>query len=182
MKTLKSLLFGFILTFSILSSAQVSVNVNIGTPPVWGPVGYVEARYYYIPDIQTYYDINTAMFIYMGPRGWIHVRSLPPMYAHFDLYSGYKVVLNYRGDNPYRYYEVHKVKFPKGYKKYNQKPYKMKHDNGNHSGKVKHGGGSKNAIHIDKGGNHDKGSGGKHGNDGGGKHGGGNGKGHGKGK
>lgn len=171
MKTIKVLAIGCILFFASTAKAQVAVNVNIGTPPVWGPVGYAEARYYYIPDIQTYYDINTAMFIYMGPRGWIHAAVLPSGYASFDLYSGYKVVLNYRGDNPYRYYEVHKVKFPKGYKKYHQKPYKLKQDNGNHYGQIKNGKGSKksaisyqkikfsNDNHDNNGGNHNGGHG-----------------------
>jgi len=165
MKTLKLVLLGFVLSFSLFTKAQVNVNVNIGTPPVWGPVGYTEARYYYIPDIETYYDISAGMFVYMGPRGWIHARVLPRMYSHFDLYNGYKVVLNFRGDNPYRYYEIHKTKFPKGYKNHKQKPFKMKHDNGNHSGHFKKvNSKSGNAIHFNDnshGGKHDKGGGGK---------------------
>lgn len=183
MKALKVLVLGFVLFFAAGTKAQVSVNVNIGAPPPWGPVGYAEARYYYIPDIQTYYDIRTANFIYFGPSGWIHATVLPPMYAHFDLYSGYKVVLNFRGANPYRYYEVHKVKFPKGYKKYHQKPFKMKHDNGNHYGE--HKGGkvkSKNVVHFNDNFHRDNGGNKHQGKDHGGGHGGGNGKGHGKGK
>lgn len=177
MRSIKLALLGFILFFSLPTKAQVNVNVNIGTPPVWGPVGYTEARYYYIPDIETYYDINAGMFVYMGSRGWIHAKALPSMYAHFDLYNGYKVVLNFRGDNPYRYYEVHKTKFPKGYKNYKQKPFKMKHDNGNHYGHHKKGNPkSGNGIHFN-----DNFHGQKHDNGGGGK-GHGNGKGHGKGK
>ncbi|MEW5675818.1 hypothetical protein ABGT15_05855 [Flavobacterium enshiense] len=176
MKAIKKVVLGLVFLFALQSSAQVSVNVNIGTPPPWGPIGYAEARFYYIPDIQVYYDIHTAMFIYHGPRGWIHVHNLPNRYAHFDLYSGYKVVLDYRGGNPYHYYDVHKVKYPKGYKKYKQKPFKMKGDNGNHHGHAK--GGPEKIIHSNKAvkfnrdGNPGHG-GGKHG----GKHGGGNGKG-----
>ncbi|MGX7668467.1 hypothetical protein [Flavobacterium pedocola] len=171
MKSIKKVILGLILFFSFQSIGQVSVNVNIGTPPPWGPVGYVEARYYYIPDIQVYYDVSTSMFIYMGPRGWIHVHTLPSRYAYYDLYGGYKVVLDYRGDRPYRYYSVHKVKYPKGYKKYHQKPYKMKGDQGYHSGHHKNNPGP--GIRIGDGGHQDHG---------GGKHGKGHGDGHGKGK
>lgn len=37
------------------ASAQVSVSlgVNIGSQPAWGPVGYDYANYYYMPDIDT---------------------------------------------------------------------------------------------------------------------------------
>jgi len=148
MKTIKKMLFGLVFLLALQSSAQVSVNVNIGTPPPWGPVGYANARFYYIPDIQVYYDIQTAMFIYHGPRGWIHVHSLPSRYAYFDLYSGYKVVLDYPGKHPYRYYSVHKVKYPKGYKKYKQKPFKIKSDSGNRFGHSK--GGPDNVFHHNK--------------------------------
>ena len=37
--------------------AQVSVNVNIGAQPVWGPTGYDHADFYYLPDIGVYYSV-----------------------------------------------------------------------------------------------------------------------------
>src|SRR5436190_24367374 len=104
MKLIKLGMLVLILSFSTITKAQVSVNVNIGTPPAWGLVGYPESRYYYLPDIHTYYDVSTEMFICMGRRGWYHTSVLPGIYANFDLYNGCKVVLDFRGDNPYRYY------------------------------------------------------------------------------
>jgi hypothetical protein len=35
------------------ANAQVSLNINIGSQPEWGPVGYDHADYYYMPDIDT---------------------------------------------------------------------------------------------------------------------------------
>src|SRR6478736_10219704 len=99
MKLFKLIMLVLVLTGASVTKAQVSVNVNIGTPPVWGPAGHAGCRYYYLPDIQTYYDVNTAMFIYAGPRGWVHASVLPEIYAGFDLNSGCKVVLNLRGDD-----------------------------------------------------------------------------------
>ena len=58
MKTLKIFIIGFVLLLAGSTQAQVSVRLNIGTPPQWGPVGYDNARYYYLPDIECYYDIN----------------------------------------------------------------------------------------------------------------------------
>lgn len=97
--------------------AQVSVNVNIGTPPPWGPAGYAEVRYYYLPDIAVYYDVSTTEYIYLRNGSWVRATILPVAYRTYDLYNGYKVVLtNYRGVTPYVYYKTHKVKYPKGYR------------------------------------------------------------------
>jgi hypothetical protein len=46
MKKFKLLALGIVLVYSRIS-AQVSVNVNIGSPPAWGPSGYAETEYYY---------------------------------------------------------------------------------------------------------------------------------------
>jgi len=57
MKTLRILLVGLFLMTGALAKAQVSVsvNMNIGTPApvpaVWVPTTHVEARYYYMPEI-----------------------------------------------------------------------------------------------------------------------------------
>jgi len=82
----------FVTTFQ--SKAQLSIHLNIGTQPVWGPVGYDQADYYYMPDIESYYSVSTHQFIYLNGGRWIYSTNLPPRYAHYDLYSGYKVVVN----------------------------------------------------------------------------------------
>jgi len=117
LKTLRLILIG-ILFFGISSvKAQVSVNVNIGSPPQWGPMGYSDVRYYYLPDIETYYDIHTSMFIYFVSGGWIQRAYLPSRYRNYDLYSGYKVVMvDYRGNSPYTHFKEHKVKYKRGYR------------------------------------------------------------------
>lgn len=98
------------------SNAQVSVNVSIGTAPAWGPVGYASARYYYLPDVAMYYDVNTAEYIYINNGGWVRTAVVPVAYRNYNFYNGYKVVLNdYRGAAPYVYYKSHRVKYPRGY-------------------------------------------------------------------
>lgn len=117
MNTVKHFLLGLLFFTGALTHAQVSVNVNIGTPPAWGPAGYTDVRYYYLPDIQAYYDINTTQYIYINNGAWIRAAALPPVYRNYNLYNGYKVVLtDYRDATPYVYYKTHKVKYPKGYK------------------------------------------------------------------
>jgi len=117
MKALKQLLLGLVFFTCSYNYAQVNVNVNLGAPPAWGPAGYTEVRYYYLPDIYTYYDVGTREYIYMNNGTWVRASVLPVAYRRYNLYNGYKVVLNdYRGATPYVYYTTHKAKYPKGYK------------------------------------------------------------------
>lgn len=113
MKTLKIIILGaFLLVFSF-SKAQVSVNVNLGKPPVWGPTVTTE-EYYYLPDINSYYDIHQSQFIYLNNGAWIRSRSLPRRYRGYNLNTGHVVVLNdYHGHSPYGHYKEHKVKYYK---------------------------------------------------------------------
>lgn len=118
MKTLKIITLGIVLFFASHSiQAQVSVNVNLGMQPSWGPVGYSSVNYYYIPDIYTYYDVRNTQFIYQSNGVWIRSKYLPKQYRSYDLNRGYKVVMNnYNGTRPYYNYKYDKVKYYKGYK------------------------------------------------------------------
>lgn len=122
MKTIKLIFAALALFIANTLTAQVSINVNIGSPPLWGPVGYTEARYYYLPDVEAYYDIQSCKFIYLGNGKWIHRSHLPFQHRAYDLYSGYKVVLtDDYGDNPYDHFKEHKHKYVKGYREHEQK-------------------------------------------------------------
>lgn len=133
MKTLKLIIAGIILVAATTATqAQVSVNVNLGTPPSWGPSGYAAVDYYYLPDIEAYYDIRATQFIYFGGGQWIRSRNLPNQYRNYNLYNGYKVVLNdYHGSRPFTYFKNHKVKYYKGYKGKPQKSIGSYRSNGN---------------------------------------------------
>jgi hypothetical protein len=116
MKTLKNITICLLLITAAQASAQVSINVNIGTAPAWGPVGYTDVRYYYLPDVAMYYDINRSEYIYLNNGGWVRTAVVPVAYSNYNFYNGYKVVLtDYRGGTPYRYYKSHRVKYPRGY-------------------------------------------------------------------
>jgi hypothetical protein len=117
MKTIKLLVFGLILAFAGSAYSQISVNVHLGTPPAWGPAGYNDVRYYYLPDVEAYYDVHTSMFIYISGNQWVHRSYLPSRYRNYDLYHGYKVVMNdYRGNSPYTHFREHRMKYNKGYR------------------------------------------------------------------
>jgi len=122
MKTLKLFLFAASLFIAGAMQVQVSVHVNIGTAPQWGPAGYSDARYYYLPDVEAYYDIRNSRFIYYNGRSWVRRANLPGRYRNYDLYNGYKVVMtDYRGNTPYRYHKSYKVKYHKGYRGHAQR-------------------------------------------------------------
>jgi len=86
--------------------AQIRINVNIGSQPLWGPVGYDHVDYYYLPEIDSYYYVPTRQYIFMSNGAWVWRSSLPDRYRNFDLYRTYKVVLN--GDRPYLRYNDHR--------------------------------------------------------------------------
>ncbi|TDQ78026.1 hypothetical protein [Sphingobacterium yanglingense] len=94
------------LGFSQPSQAQVSVNINIGSQPLWGPVGYDYVRYYYMPEIDVYYDVTSRKYTYYQGNKWVTKSKLPGRYKHFDVYRTYKVVLN--DPSPWRYHNNHR--------------------------------------------------------------------------
>jgi len=117
MKALKFIIIGILLFFATSGQAQISVNVNLGAPPLWGPAGYTDVQYYYLPDVEAYYDVPSSQFIYYSGGTWVHRTYLPSRYRNYDLYNGYKVVMtDYRGNAPYSFFKEHKVKYAKGYK------------------------------------------------------------------
>lgn len=154
MKTLKLIVIAMMLFLASTVHAQVSVNVNI-TPPPWGPVGYTDMRYYYIPDVESYYDVQSSMFIYYTGGAWVHRTYLPTRYRNYDLYNGYKVVLNgYRGETPYTNFTEHRKQYAKGFRGQHQKTYGErpgrgntgvnKHSEGRSPKNVNHGNGNNN--------------------------------------
>ncbi|MCX6248266.1 MAG: hypothetical protein NTW10_11065 [Bacteroidetes bacterium] len=173
MKALRLFITGFVLLFAGTMQGQVSVNVSIGSPPLWGPAGYAEVQYYYLPDVEAYYDVHTAMFIYSSGGAWIHRAYLPSQYRNYDLYGGYKVVMNgYHGNAPYSNFKEYKRKYGKGYHGGAQKTVGERPGKGNPGNNQPHQGnqGDHNSGHGNDKGNsqgHDKNGKEDHGNGGG---------------
>jgi hypothetical protein len=107
------LLFTLII-FSNPTKAQISVNVNISSQALWGPVGYDYVDYYYLPEADVFYYVPTAQFIYWNGGQQVFVNSLPPSF-HIDLYNTYKVIVN--EPKPYMnhgYYVSNYAKYKRG--------------------------------------------------------------------
>lgn len=106
------------------SSAQI--NINISSQPLWGPVGYDHVDYYYLPDVESYYSVPKRQFVYLNNGNWVFNNSLPARYNNYNLYNGYKVVVN--GDRPYMNYTTDKVNYVK-YKNWGGKQKAIKFSN-----------------------------------------------------
>ncbi len=145
---------------SNLMNGQVSVNVNIGAqPPSWGPAGYASIDYYYLPDIECYYDMRTTQFIYFNAGVWMRSIYLPRQYRDYDLNRGYKVVLtDYHGSKPYANYRYHKVKYYKGYRGAPQRCIECKDQGNDNYYYVGHNNHNNHLGNSDKHGNNGKGN------------------------
>lgn len=122
MKVLKLIIIGLVLFFASPVQSQISLSLHFGTPPQWGPIGYPHVRYYYLPDVESYYDVQTSMFIYLSGGVWIHRTYLPSRYRNYDLYGGYKVVMSdYHGTRPYANFRDYRTRYARGYRGHEQR-------------------------------------------------------------
>jgi len=111
MKAIKCILLGLLLS-SFTMQSQVAVNVNLGTPPVWAPADRVEVQYYYLPEVDAYYDVPAQRFIYIRNGRWHRSAALPAKYRGYNLNGANIVYLtDYRGKAPYKLHKQHKVKY-----------------------------------------------------------------------
>jgi hypothetical protein len=76
------------------ANAQISLSINIGNQPAWGPTGYDHADFYYLPEANAYYDIGRQQFVYQNGANWIYAASLPGRFQRINLFNTYKVVVN----------------------------------------------------------------------------------------
>lgn len=135
--------FGLVALFASAAKAQVSVNVNIGAQPAWGPAGYNHVDYYYLPEVETYYYVPTRTFIYMNGSRWVKTKHLPARHRGYDLHRGRKVVINaprpymrhenYRSQYGYASYSPARVSKHRVYRDYPEpKHYNKKHNKHKH--------------------------------------------------
>lgn len=144
MKNLRLVVVAMFFLLTGTAKAQVTVSVNIGSPPMWGPVGYTEVRYYYIPAVQCYYDVHNSMFIYFDHGVWVSRHDLPYRHRNYNLYNGYKVVMvDYQGTTPYRSFAAHKKQYGKRYHGDYQKTIGENPGRGSSKGKSKSNGKNK---------------------------------------
>ena len=133
------------LSFKTQAQVHVSVGINIGAQPEWGPVGYDHVDYYYIPDVDAYYDVNFHQYVVFRHNVWVHADYLPGPYRNYDIYHGYKVVVNQ--PTPWVHHDVIRARYVQYRGRRDQvvirdsrdERYRNHwHDNGQHRGWDKH--------------------------------------------
>lgn len=90
---------------TLSDAASAKVNVNKHHQPNWGPAGYNYASFYFLPEYNVYYDVNTKKFHYKSGQRWVTATQLPRQYGKVDLYRTYKVVIN--DATPYKMNDKH---------------------------------------------------------------------------
>jgi len=104
------------------SKAQINLNlgINIGSQPAWGPIGYDHVEYYYLPDIEAYYNVPKQQYVYLSAGRWIFSSRLPARFANYDIERGYKVVMNEQ--RPFEHFDNDRTKYQqyKGYKQHQE--------------------------------------------------------------
>jgi hypothetical protein len=76
---------------------------------MWGPTGYDHVEYYYLPEMEVYYNVPQRRFIYLQGGYWISASSLPSRYRGYNLYNAYKVVVN--EPRPYRNHQEYRERY-----------------------------------------------------------------------
>lgn len=118
----KSPLWILLVVLLFCGSCAPTVGQNIGVSvhfdlPAWAPYYSNQnlVRYYYLPDIECYYDIMNREFIFLEDGQWVFSRVLPPAYAWFDLNTCFVVALNRSVDRPWRHFHYYLAHYPRYY-------------------------------------------------------------------
>jgi hypothetical protein len=85
------------------------------TNPSWAPPYSQGVRYYYMPDIETYYDLTDQDFVYLNNGQWLFSPTLPSMYSGYDLYNGFVISLNINVFQPWMHHQYYVSNYPRYY-------------------------------------------------------------------
>ncbi len=140
MKALQLLVIA--LSFASVATAQISTHKVVKVQaPIWAQSNGVAANYYYLPEIDSYYDVPAQQFIYLNNSNvWIKSKRVPAAHKAYNLKNGKIIYLTeYKGRKPYLHHKSHKAKYYGITQKNEVKYVKVKSDNGKRLGQKKHG-------------------------------------------
>lgn len=115
---LSATLFTGCTAMSYMTPANTSTTVIRETTynnPHWAPPYYPGARYYYLPDIECYYDLTTDEFVYLYDGQWNYSRTVPYIYSNFDLDNCFTVVLSTEVYRPWLHHQYYASHYPRYY-------------------------------------------------------------------
>jgi len=94
---------------------STAVPQNTYETPHWAPPVYSGIRYYYLPDLECYYDIYSREYIFLDHARWIYSREIPYMYRDFDLNNCFVVIVNSNIYQPWMHHQYYVSHFPRYY-------------------------------------------------------------------
>lgn len=109
MRYLFAIIVALALTGALSAQVHGSLSLNIATQPIWGPTGYDHAENYYLPDIETYYNVTSHRYYYNENGRWVNSATLPSQYSNYDLYTAHKVVVNEK--SPWKNHAANQTKY-----------------------------------------------------------------------
>ena len=120
MKVLKNMgiTIALALSAAVFSGCDTPLYITGGitySNPAWAPPYHPGARYYYMPDIETYYDMADHQYIYLQNGQWMYSQVLPSVYAQYDLYSGFVITLNIGVYQPWMHHQYYVSHYPRYY-------------------------------------------------------------------
>ncbi len=148
MKKIQLIFLTTILLFAIKTTAQISVNISLGSRTTYNPpVHYYyddNVDYYFLPEIQAYFDNREGLYIYYSSNRWIRSARLPQKCGNYNVNNGVRIAVNCSNNNPYDDFYSHK-------RRYCKTVYVNNHDDDDNHYHKKH----KNKHHKNKHRDHD---------------------------
>src|ERR1051326_3616375 len=117
---------GLIVSCNLSAQVSLRLNINLDRQPVWGPTGYDHVEYYYLPEIEAYYNVSQKMFFYNDNGHWIGRSQLPYRFRDFDFFRSYKVVVNEPA--PYLHHDKYRALYSSYRGRHDQEPIRDSHD------------------------------------------------------
>ena len=122
MKTIKSMTVVVVMLLTVAgftgcdlytySTSAVQTNYE---NPRWAPPYYNGARYYYLPDIEAYYDLSGREFIYLNNGQWNYSPEFPTIYGSFNLNDCFSIVLDINVFRPWMHHQYYVSHYPRYY-------------------------------------------------------------------
>lgn len=103
-------LLGGLLAFGALTAAPAQAQTVVINPPSWGPAAPAGTRYYYLPEVDGYYDLRSQEYIVRRDGQWQRQGQL----NGFDRNSWRPRVIDYLGDTPWSRHDEDRRRYPAG--------------------------------------------------------------------
>lgn len=122
MKLLKSFILAavLLLSASLFSGCMMMAPTRTVTTvsyenPQWAPPYYSGARYYYLPDLELYYDLGNREYIFLMNGRWHFSPYLPSIYGNYDLENSFCIVMNVNVYKPWLHHQYYVSHYPRYY-------------------------------------------------------------------